>query len=171
MPTWTPAGFAAHLGRYSKERRRQMKDAAYVVANRGIFEGAEVANKLGIVDRGTYKARFKTRRTRMGAELRNDAPHAAVIEYGRSPGSTPPPAAALYGWIRRKMGLRGGAAHQSKIHGIAIAIARAIGQRGLPAHAVFRRHINPKLKVWFREEIRVILASDPPTTSAWNQTE
>lgn len=158
MPTWTPKQFAAHLGKYTRSRRKDLKDAAYTVALRGVGEGADVANKLGIVDRGTYKQRFKARRTRLGAILRNDAPHAAVIEFGRRPGATPPPVDVIAKWVRRKLGIKGKGS-RARIRQVAFLIARAIGRRGLPAHAVFRRHINPKLTIWFRAEIRKILAA------------
>jgi len=138
----------------TRARRRQAREAAYMVALRGVHEGAEVAERLQIVDRGTYKQRFKARRTRTGAELRNDAPHASVIEWGRRPGAARPPLAPIIGWVRRKLGIAGPAGRS-----LAYVIAQAIGARGLPAHAVFRRHLSPKLTQWYREELAEIVRS------------
>jgi hypothetical protein len=154
MPVWTPEQFSAELARKVKSRRREIRDAAYLVALRGVNEGAEVTERLKIVDRATYKQRFKATRTREGATLANDAPHASVIEFGRRPGARQPPTAAILGWVRRKLGKRGADAQTT-----AFLIARAIGRRGLPAHAVFRRHLIPKLNKWYAAELRKIVAT------------
>jgi hypothetical protein len=50
------------------------------------------------------------------------------IEEGRRPGSRPPPSSALYDWVARKLGIAA-----KDIAGVAFVVARAIGQRGLPA--------------------------------------
>ncbi len=156
MPVWTPDEFAAELGRRVSARRKQMRDAAYEVTLRGVHEGAEVTEKLGIVDRGTYKQRFKARRTKTGATLSNDAPHAAVIEFGRRAGARRPPLGSIIGWVSRKLGV-GGSAGRS----LAYVIARAIGRRGLPAYAVFRRHLIPKLTTWYRAKLREMVRTKP----------
>ncbi len=153
MPVWTPEEFAKEVGRRTKKRQRQARDAAYGVALRGVFEGAEVAERLRIVDRRTYIQRFKARRTKTGAVLLNDAPHASVIEFGRRPGARRPPLSAIIGWVRRKLGIRG-----KRGKAAAFLIARAIGRRGLPAHAVFRRHLIPKLNAWYRAELLKIVS-------------
>ena len=101
MPVWTPDGFARELGRHVKARRKQIRDAAYEVALEGVHKGANIAEELRVVDRGIYKQRFKARRTRVGAEIRNDAPHAGVIEFGRRQGAKPPPSSVILSCIRR----------------------------------------------------------------------
>jgi hypothetical protein len=56
------------------------------------------------------------------------ARYAGVMEYGRRPGSAPPPTAALIPWVLR--------------HGMPVSaaypIARAIGRRGLRGHFFFQ---------------------------------
>jgi len=179
MPTWTPPEFSKELRRRLKAKRGLVLDACFEVALRGEAAGPVVAEYLGLVDRGTYAQRFRARRTRRGAELRNDAPHAAVIEFGRRPGARWPPQSAILGWIRRK-GIdvsaladvrigkrrkkRGAGWTKGRRQGVrrgqkqlAFLIARAIGTRGLPAHAVFRRHLIPKMTRWFRLELARIV--------------
>lgn len=180
MPTWTPEGFSKELGRRMKRLDREFRDAAYGVAQRGELEGAVVAERLGIVDRRTYIQRFKALRTRLGAELRNDAPHAGVIEHGRRAGRKPPPTAVILSWIRRKgidvtklADVRRGSRRKKRGSGrtkgrrtgvqraqrqLAFLIARAIGRKGRPGHHVFQRHLVPKLRGWWTQELRKILA-------------
>lgn len=160
VATFTPKGFASHVRKWTKERRKQAKEVAFDVALRGVHEGANVSEALHIVDRRTYIQRFRAVRTKTGAELQNDAPHAAVIEFGRRPGATPPPMKVILGWMKRK-GITpkdGGT-----LEGLAFAIARAIGRRGQPAHAVFRRHLRPKLTIWYRAGLRKMLRTKPKT--------
>lgn len=181
MRSWTPAGFGKHLERRTKKLKKEARGAAYEVALRGLAEGVTVANRLGIVDRGTYVARFRAVRTREGAELRNDAPHSRVVEFGRRPGSRPPPIAVILSWIRRKgidvsglANVRRGKKRKKRGKGftkgrrqgvrraqaqLAFLIARAIGRRGLKAHRVFQGYINPKLRQWWRAKIREIVAA------------
>ncbi len=179
MPKWTPEQFARELTRKTARRRKMFKDVAFEVALRGVAEGAAVATRIPIFDRGTYARRFKARRLPEGAELRNDAPHAGVIEFGRRPGRRPPPVAVILRWVRRvgldvsglaskRRGVRkkskGKRARKGRVQGVrraqaqvAFLIARAIGRRGLPAHAVFRRHINPQIRRWWRQGLREAL--------------
>jgi hypothetical protein len=152
MPVWTPKAYAKEIKRYARERRKQIKAAALDVAHEGVAEGVLLADALGVMDRGHYKLGFKARATRNGAELRNDAPHAAVIEYGRRPGSRMPPVEAIRGWARRK-GLP---------KGVAFLIARSIARKGIPPKALFRGHLNPILSRKFQARIRLILASGKP---------
>ncbi len=154
MPTWTASEFGKELGRRTKRRREMARDAAFGVAQRGVYEGAVVAERLGVVDRRTYIQRFKAIRTREGTELRNDAPHAAVVEHGRRPGARRPPLGPIVDWVRRKLGKTGPAGRA-----LAFQIARAIGRRGLPAHHIFSRHLVPKLRAWYRAELRKIVAT------------
>lgn len=165
MPVYSPKAYAKKLGKRAEQRREQIVEEALVIANRGVFEGAETAERLGVVDRRTYIARFRAVPLRKGAQLHNDAPHAATIEYGRRPGAPPPPIGPILGWVRRKgigLPVKGGAkARYAAQRAAAFLIARAIGRRGLPAHAIFRKHLRPKLVAWWRAALRRILASPP----------
>ena len=187
MATFTPKGFARHVRKWTKERRKEAKEVAFDVALRGVMEGVATAGRLGLWDRGGgggYASRFRAVRTKTGAELQNDAPHAATIEFGRRPGATPPPMKVILAWLKRKgivpkgadklsnkrrrgAGGRFIAGERSKrekaMEGLAFAIAKAIGRRGQPAHAVFRRHLRPKLTQWYRAGLRKMLRTKPKT--------
>lgn len=56
--------------------------------------------------------------------------HMTVLEYGRRPGQTMPPVAAIQQWARRKLG--------DGSRGTAYIIARAIGRKGTKARHMFR---------------------------------
>lgn len=59
--------------------------------------------------------------------------HAQVIETGRTPGKTPPPVKAIQAWAIRKLGVP-----KNRAKGVAIAIAKNIGTRGLkPRYVLF----------------------------------
>lgn len=57
-------------------------------------------------------------------EIIYSAPYADIIEYGRQPGTMPPPA-ALEKWVRRKLGVADKDARR-----VAFLVARKIKQRG-----------------------------------------
>ncbi len=59
------------------------------------------------------------------------APYAAVIEYGRRPGSRPPPVEPIARWAQRRLRLP-----YEQAKGIAFGIARSIGRRGLKGRRV-----------------------------------
>lgn len=185
VATFTPDGFAKHVRKWTKERRKEAKEVAFDVALRGVHEGANVSEALHIVDRRTYIQRFRAVRTKTGAELQNDAPHAATIEFGRRPGATPPPMKVILAWLKRK-GIRSADLENKRVgrrkkksgkgltkgrkqgrtkalESLAFMIAKAIGRRGQPAHAVFRRHLRPKLTQWYREGLRKMLRTKPKT--------
>lgn len=77
--------------------------AARNVAARGVGMAQHVSVADGVVDRGHYVGAWRSRNIRGGAELRNDSPHAAVIEYGRRPGAPGPPIGPILAWVRRKI--------------------------------------------------------------------
>jgi hypothetical protein len=117
------------------------------------------------VDRGTYRRSFRFEDVKDGATAYNFAPYAPIIEYGRAPGARMPPVQAIYEWVKRKgigdsiigpiqRSRRGdqkriggvatrrsdrGHAVDKQQWGIALAIARKIKARGLPAYLVLER--------------------------------
>lgn len=52
-------------------------------------------------------------------------PQTPALEFGRAPGSTPPPYRALVPWVKKKFGADG-----NEAVGIAIAVAKTIGKKG-----------------------------------------
>lgn len=77
--------------------------AARNVAAAGVGIAVQITQNDGVVDRGQYVGAWRSRGIRGGAELRNDSPHAAVIEYGRRPGAPGPPIGPILAWVRRKI--------------------------------------------------------------------
>ena len=59
-------------------------------------------------------------------QITYSAPYSDVIEYGRFPGSMPPPE-ALEKWVRRKLGVR----NEKEVKRVAFTIAMAIKKRGM----------------------------------------
>ena len=112
------------------------------------------------VDRGTYRRSFHFDDIPLGATAYNFAPYAVVIEDGRRPGQRMPPIDVIFEWVKRKgigrdfigpaqrqvgpiqRGARRRSDRQVEVSrqqwGIALAIARKIKARGLPAHHILR---------------------------------
>ena len=83
--------------------------------------------KQGKVDTGNLLKHGNVNRGVLSAEIVYAAPYAEAVEYGRSPGTMPPPQ-ALIKWARRKLGLNDKEAKRA-----AWAIASAIKKRGIAA--------------------------------------
>ncbi len=99
---------------------------------------------------GTYKRAWKAGHHPEGAWIYNGMPYAAVIEHGRRPGSRMPPWRALVAWCKRK-------AKSDNPEGMARALARAIGRRGIKGRKVMAGAV-PKMLVAFEVECRRVLA-------------
>lgn len=80
----------------------------------------------GAVNTGAYLRQWKVIRTPNGAVIVNASSYAAIIEYGRRPGSKLPPKAAVIAWARRRLHLSAEDAARRWY-----PIARAIARRGL----------------------------------------
>jgi hypothetical protein len=117
--------------------------AAADAAMRGVARAVQRTNELGLVDMGAYKSGWKAE----GATLRNDAPYAGVIEYGRRPGRPGPPLAPIREWVLRKLVPEGAVAPEDA-EGAARAIRDAIHVRGTPPKYVLRDLI-PHLRADF----------------------
>lgn len=88
---------------------------------------------------------------RFGSTLREVYP--AVIERGRRPGKMPPPS-ALYRWVQLKLGVPAG-----QVRGVAFAIARQIGRRGLKGKRVMAQGFQsakPLVHGFFRHALHAI---------------
>ena len=106
----TAAGFSAWLLRQVAEDTEITKAVALETAQRSLQRAVKGTNDAGAVDRGQFKRSWVAARTLDGAELRNDAPYAGVIEYGRRPGKPGPPLTPILEWVERKLELPPGAA-------------------------------------------------------------
>lgn len=71
------------------------------VAARAVARVVKATDDAELVDTGAYKQSWRFVQDPDGAEVLNDAPHAAVIEWGRRPGKRPP-LEPLMEWVRRK---------------------------------------------------------------------
>jgi hypothetical protein len=64
--------------------------------------------------------------------------YADVVNSGRNPGTTPPPASALHDWVRRKLGVR----DEKEVKQISYAISKSIGERGIAPTFFFDNAVN-----------------------------
>lgn len=97
------------------------------VATRGIGRAVRATNAAKAVDRGAFKAAWRSVQAPYGAELVNDTPYAGVIEFGRRPNRPGPPLQPIIEWVHRK--LRGEIRGQYRV-AKAIALGLAAGTAG-----------------------------------------
>jgi hypothetical protein len=117
--------------------------AALEAAHAGVAGAIAATDEAGLVDLGTFKRGWDARPIPGGAELFNDAPHAAAIEYGRRPGRPGPPLTPILAWVRRQLvgrstGGRPPLADEDAV-GVAWLIQRRIHARGSPPRFILRR--------------------------------
>lgn len=82
------------------------------------------------VDRGMYKAAWRYKKIKGGAEVYNTAPHAPLIEYGVRAANVKPGRAmidALAAWVKRK----GISKDKAEARQIAFAIALSMKKKGI----------------------------------------
>lgn len=147
----TPAQLGPALRRHVRKRMREAEQVALNVAHRAQAEAVRLTTAARLVDQGGYRRSFVVRRVPGGAELRNLAPYAGVLELGRRPGATPPPVAVLEAWARRKLGLQ-----PKEAKAAAFAIRKAISRRGLPPHHIMRRTARQAMR-WYVADLRRML--------------
>lgn len=92
----------------------------------------------GAVNTGRFLAAWEAAPAQQGGSFgvliqvpNSKAPYAAVIEYGRTPGSRPPPVEPIARWAQRRLSLP-----YEQARGIAFGIARSIGRRGLKGRKI-----------------------------------
>ncbi len=92
----------------------------------------------GAVNTGHFLSSWEANPTQQGGSFgvliqvpNSKAPYAAVIEYGRRPGSRPPPVEPIARWAQRRLRLP-----YEQAKGIAFGIARSIGRRGLKGRRI-----------------------------------
>ena len=142
---------ASELGRVLRERLKHdaglVQRASLDAAHRGVAMAVKQTNLAGITDTGFFKRSWKVARDSDGASVVNDAPYASIIEFGRTPGSTPPPLAPILQWVLRKLNVE-----PEEAEDVARAIQISIGRNGTPPKFILRS-IRPALGRVFLKEI------------------
>lgn len=137
------SSFAAVLRRRFEEDAARLRRAAHEVTLRGVADAVALTDAAGAIDSGEYRAGWRAVLTRDGAQLVNDAPHAAAVEYGRRPGR-PPPLRPLQLWAMRRLGLPPAEAAR-----VAAVVSRKIGREGVRPRFVARA-VRARLGAAFR---------------------
>jgi len=123
--------FARVLEQRLRNDHAHLRLVALEVATRGEAEAVRRTDEAGLVDEGTFKRGWSSRRTNGGAELGNEVPWAGVIEYGRRPGRPGPPLEPIREWVLRKL-VPNGAVALEDAENAAFMIRLAIHHRGTP---------------------------------------
>jgi hypothetical protein len=134
------------------EDTEYLRAAAYDACLAGERHAVQLTDKEGLVDQGQFKASWKAARLSNGAEVRNDAPHAPTLEYGRRPNRPGPPLAPILEWVERKLVGNGEVAPEDALH-VARAIQAKIHREGSPAHHILARTWT-RMKVHFDRACR-----------------
>jgi len=127
----TPKAFGAALRARIQADRRLMLQAALEAALWGEAQAVMKTDEMGVENEGHFKRSWKHVPTHDGAELVNDAPYAAVIEYGRRPGARPPPFGPILRWVELKL-VQEGAVEPEEAEDVAWAIRQSIATKGIP---------------------------------------
>lgn len=147
----TPITFPKALRRLVKLTVKDVRAAALEAAHRGVSLTVRRTNVEDLVDLGAYKNAWKARRLRGpegGAEIRNDAPYAGVIEFGRRPGRPGPPLQPILDWVDSKL-VRNGSIEPEEAEDVAHAIRWSIHVKGSIGHNVLGA-IRPQVSRFYR---------------------
>lgn len=144
--------FARAIGERLVDDTRKLKLVALEVCRRGESHAVTLTTKEDLVDQGLYGLSWKANATTNGAELRNEAPYAAVIEHGRRPGRPGPPLEPIRGWVHRKL-VGTGQVTEAEADGVAYAIRWAIHHRGTKPKLVLKRTFD-KFPKWLGQAVR-----------------
>lgn len=107
MRTITFKDLPRELRRQLKHCRDDVIKAAQDTVLAGQAHAVALTDEKDLVHMGHYKNSWKTRRLIDGGELRNDAPYAGVLEWGRRPKRPGPPYEPIKEWVDRKLVARG----------------------------------------------------------------
>lgn len=144
----TAAGFDVWLKAQLVQDTEIVRKAATESVVWGERNAVALTNKRGAVDQGLFKLSWTTAIAvrDKGAELRNDAPYADIIERGRRPGRPGPPLQPIIGWVNRK--LRGGITGQYRFaRRLALGLAA-----GSPGSRSFKRAAVRSVRETFGRE-------------------
>ena len=155
MSETTPKGFGAALRRaFATEIKAKVTAAVVDTAARLEAEAVRLTDEAGAVDLTTYKASWEHRRTLNGAILRNTAPYAAVIEYGRRPGAPGPPLEPILKWVKRKL-VPNGVVDPKEAVNAAYHIRNSIHVKGTRPRGIMRKTIS-KTGLFLAQSLRRI---------------
>ena len=147
---------AKDLSRILRKRLRQdirlLERAALDTAKRGETNAVLLTDQHDAVDRDTFKNSWDTDRISGGAELRNDAPYAGIIEYGRRPGRPGPPLQPILDWVNRKL-VPNGVVEPDEAEEAAKRIRDHIHIHGTKPRGILRETFE-EMKIWFRQAAR-----------------
>lgn len=113
-------------------------DTAY----RGLHFAIQTTKSERRIDIGTYLRGFRV----LDTTLRNDAPDARFVEYGKVAGSPGPPLYKIKAWAMRKLGLVG-----KELDTAAWRIRNAIQRRGIKPGYVLKRTYR-QMNNWIVQE-------------------
>lgn len=112
----------------------------------------QLSDELGITDLGTYKNSWTVMKIDGGAVILNDAPHAAIVEWGCRPHFVSREGReGLAAWARRKLQL-----NDKEAESASWAIAHNIAENGLKGRFVVRDSFHLASK-FFKEEVERLL--------------
>ncbi len=147
----TPKQFPAALRKLIALTVKDVRAAALEAAHRGVALAVRKTNSEGLVDLGLYKNAWIAARLfgpEGGAEIRNDAPYAGVLELGRRPGRPGPPFEPILEWVESKL-VRGGEIEPEEAHDVAFAIRASIHVKGSPGHFILKS-VRSKVSRFYR---------------------
>lgn len=127
-----------------------LSKAALGAVLRGVAEASKMTVKEGLVDRGSFLKAWEAGQDGRDAYLRNSAPYAGVLEYGRRPGAPGPPFEPILEWVERKL-VGNGEIEPEEAVDIAWAIRNKIHHDGSPPHFILR-DVSGKLRGYLRKE-------------------
>ena len=129
-----------------------LRRVAYEVVLRGEAWAVEATVAEGVFDTGQFSGSWKGLPLPDGAELRNDAPYAGVLEWGRRPGRPGPPYQPIYEWVVRKL-VGNGIVAPEDAEDVAWAIRNKLHVEGSePRHLL--RDTVAQMEAWFPDEAR-----------------
>jgi hypothetical protein len=132
--------------------REQVEAAALDTVSYGAQHAVALTNDKGLVDTGYYKEHWQFAPIPGGGELRNDAPYAAPIEYGRRPGRPGPPLAPILEWVERKL-VGNGDVDPGDALDVALRIRSKIHKHGTPPKHVMLETFQ-EMREYFIAEVR-----------------
>jgi len=128
------AGLKAYDAISTKHFKRAMSQSVITIESAAkpltpVFQGRlrnSIGSKVTVLGPGSIIGR-------VGSSMTEEE-YPAVMEFGRRPGSTPPPSSALERWVQIKMGVPA-----NKAPGVAYVVARNIGRRGIKCKRFMRQ--------------------------------
>lgn len=147
--------FGAVLRKRIEADEARARRAAFETLNQALEAAVDETDRQGVVDVGAYKLGWTVIPIPNGFQLRNVAPHAAIIEFGRRPGRPGPPIAPIREWVRRQL-VGNGVIPAAEADQVAYAVRAKIHREGTKPRPVFRA-VAQRLPEWFEAKLRLRL--------------